>query len=151
MNIDLLTHRIGLNLPVHSTSIGKILLAYLPEQEQDRILGSCDLVKFTEATCVDKQLIKRHLAIVRTRGYSTDEGETHEDLNCVAAPIRNNHGDVVAAFNITDDKSRTSREKLLKLAPYLQEKALFVSRQLGYSPLRRFYLEQGNDDERWTI
>lgn len=132
MNIDVLTHRIGLNIPIHSTSVGKVLLANLPEEEQDRILESIDLVKFTDATIVDKELIKEGLELVKERGYSTDEGETHEDLNCIAAPIRNGNGDVIAAINIMDEKSRTSVQKLLQTVPYLKEKALFVSRQLGF-------------------
>jgi len=133
LNIDLLTHRLGLNLPIHSTSIGKVLLAYLPEKEQDRILKSTNLVKFTNATIIDQKLIKRHLKLVRERGYSTDEGETHEDLNCMAAPIKNGNGEVIAAINLMDEKSRTSAEKLFGVADYLKEKALFISRQLGYS------------------
>lgn len=132
LNIDLLTHRLGLNLPIHSTSIGKVLLAYLPVNEQDRILKSTNLVKFTNATIIDQKLIKRHLKLVRERGYSTDEGETHEDLNCMAAPIRNGNGEVIAAINLMDEKSRRSAGNLFKLAGYLKEKAMFISRQLGY-------------------
>jgi DNA-binding IclR family transcriptional regulator len=132
LNIDLLAYRIGLNLPIHSTSVGKILLAYLSEQEQDRILQSVNLMKFTDATVVDQKLIKENLKLVKERGYATDEEETHEDLNCIAVPIRNGNGEVIAAINLMDEKSRTSREKLFGLADYLKEKALFISRQLGY-------------------
>jgi len=132
LNIDLLTHRLGLNLPIHSTSIGKVLLAYLSEKQQDRILKSTNLVKFTNATIVDQKLLKKHLKLIRGRGYSTDEGETHEDLNCMAAPIRNGNGEVIAAINLMDEKSRTSAEKLFKFADYLKGKAFFISRQLGY-------------------
>jgi DNA-binding IclR family transcriptional regulator len=134
LNIDLLTHRLGLNLPIHSTSIGKVLLAYLPVNEQDRILKSTNLVKFTNATIIDRKLIKRHLKLVRERGYSTDEGETHEDLNCMAAPIRNGNGEIIAAINLMDEKSRRSAGDLFKLADYLKERAMFISRQLGYGP-----------------
>lgn len=132
LNIDLLAHRLGLNLPIHSTSIGKVLLAYLPEEEQDRILKSINPVKLTDATIVDLKIIKKHLKLIRERGYSTDEGETHEDLNCMAAPIRNGNGEVIAAINLMDEKSRTNEEKLIQFAGYLKEKALFISRQLGY-------------------
>ncbi len=132
LNIDLLAHRIGLNLPVHSTSVGKVLLAYLPEDEQDRILNTIDLIRFTPATIVDKKLIKERMRVVRENGYSTDEGETHEDLNCIAAPIKNSSGEVIAAINLTDEKSRTSAEKLLGFAPYLKERAIFISRQTGH-------------------
>ena len=134
MNIDLLTNRIGLILPVHTTSMGKALLAYLTEEEQDRILGSINLRKLTDASLVDRKLLKENLKLVRERGYSTDEGETHADLHCIAAPVKDAGGKVIAAINLTDEKARTTLEKLPQLAPYVKEKALFVSRQLGYDP-----------------
>ena len=137
MNIDLLSYRIGLNLPVHSTSIGKVLLAFLPEQEQDRILGSIDLAKLTDATVVDRELIKENLRAVRERGYSIDDGETHEDLNCIAAPIRGPNGEVIAAINLMCEKSRKSAQELFLFSSFLKEKALFVSRQLGYFSVGR--------------
>lgn len=132
LNIDLLAYRIGLNIPLHSTSIGKILLAYLPEEEQDEVLQSVNLEKFTPATIVDPKLIKENFKFIRERGYSIDKGETHEDLNCIAAPIKNGEGDVIAAINLMNEKSQTSAEKLFSFANYLKEKALFISRQCGY-------------------
>jgi len=132
LNIDFLAYRIGLNLPIHTTSIGKVLLAYLPEKDQDRILKNNKLVKFTDNTIGDYKVLKKHLKLIRERGYSTDEGETHEDLNCIAVPIRNGKGEVIAALNLMDEKTRTSSEKLFGFADYLREKALFISRQLGY-------------------
>jgi DNA-binding IclR family transcriptional regulator len=119
LNVDLLAPRIGLNLPIHSTSIGKVLLAYLPEVEQDRILQSADLIKFTNATKVDRELIKEELKLIREKGYGTDKGETHEGLNCISAPIKNNVGDVIAAINLVDEESRTSAEKLFQYSNYL--------------------------------
>ncbi|MEW5817321.1 MAG: IclR family transcriptional regulator, partial [Spirochaetota bacterium] len=56
--LDLLAYRVGLNLPVYSTSVGKILLAYLPRKEQDRILNSIVLTKLTDATLVTPEAIK---------------------------------------------------------------------------------------------
>jgi len=132
LNIDLLTYRIGLNLPIHTTSIGKVLLAYLPDKEQNRILQSASIMKFTDATIVDKKLIKENLRFVRERGYATDEGETHEDLNCIAAPIKNGTREVIAAINLMDEKSRTTAERLFQFADTLKERAFFISRQLGY-------------------
>ena len=132
LNIDLLAYRIGLNLPIHSTSMGKALLAYLPEEELDRTLRSVNLTKFTPATVVDHKLIKNNLRLVRERGYATDRGETHEDVNCIATPLRNGSGDVIAAINLLDDNSRTGGEKLFEFAEYLKERSVFISRQLGY-------------------
>jgi DNA-binding IclR family transcriptional regulator len=136
MNIDMLAQRIGLNLPIHTTAIGKLLLAYLPEEEQDKILESIDLAKLTDATMVDKKLIKENLKVIKERGYATDEGETHEDLNGIAAPIKNSTGDVVAAIHLMGENSRTSLQEFFQFASFLKEKALFISRQLGYFSLR---------------
>jgi DNA-binding IclR family transcriptional regulator len=131
-NIDLLAQRVGLNLPMHTTSVGKVLLAYLPEEEQDRILKSTRFEKFTAATVVDRKVIKKNLASIREKGFATDEGETHEDLNCIAAPIKDASGEVIAAINLMDERSRTAAEKVRQLSDYLKEKAFFISRQLGF-------------------
>jgi len=136
LNIDLMTYRIGLNLPIHSTSLGKVLLAYLPEDEQDKILQSVKLTKFTPKTKTDPRLIKKDLKLILERGYATDEGETHEDLNCIAAPIKDGNEKVVAGINLMDEKSRTSPEKLFQFKNYLKEKALFISCQLGYRSIK---------------
>jgi DNA-binding IclR family transcriptional regulator len=133
MNIDLLAQRIGLNLPIHSTAIGKLLLAYLPEEEQDKILESIDLIKFTKATVIDKKLIKEHLKVIKEKGYSRDERETHDDLNGLAAPIKNTNGDVIAAIHLMSENSKKSAQEFFQLASLLKEKALFISRQLGFA------------------
>jgi len=132
LTIDVVSHRIGLNLPIHTTAVGKVLLAYLSEEEQDRILQSIDLIKLTDATIVDRRIIKENLELIKERGYSTDEEETHKDLNCIGAPVKNGAGDVIAAVSLMDEKSRTSAEKLFQFSDQLKEKALFISRQLGY-------------------
>lgn len=130
--IDALAYRIGLNLPVHTTSVGKILMAYLPDEEQDKILRSVNLVKSTDASVIDPKIIKKRLKLYREEGYSTDEEETYGGVNCIAVPIKNADGKVIAAVSLMDDKSRTSREILFQHLDYLKEKALFISRQLGF-------------------
>jgi len=130
--IDVLAYRVGLNLPVHSTSVGKILMAYLAEKEQDRILRSVDLIKVTDTTVVDLKAIKKRLKDYKARGYATDEEETYEGVNCIAVPIRDASGQVIAAISLMDEKSRTSRKALFQNIDYQKEKALFISRQLGF-------------------
>lgn len=132
LTTDLVSHRIGLNLPIHTTSVGKVLLAYLPEEEQDRILQSGNLTRLTSKTITDKKLLKKNLKLIREKGYSTDQGETLEDLNCIGVPLKNGTGDVIAAVSLMAEKSETSADKLFQFTDYLKEKALFISRQLGY-------------------
>ena len=130
--IDVLAYRIGLNLPVHTTSVGKILLAYLPEEEQDRVLKSVNLTKITDTSVIDPKVLKENLRLYKERGYSVDEEETYDNVNCIAVPVRNADGEVIAAISLMDDESRTSREKLQEHVNYLKEKGLFISRQLGF-------------------
>ena len=66
--IDVLAYRVGLNLPVYSTSVGKILMAHLPERERDQILQSVDLLKMTDATNVDLKKVKRKLKRFKEMG-----------------------------------------------------------------------------------
>ena len=132
MGLDLLAHRIGTNLPIHSTSIGKVLLAHLPEKELNQILRSIKLVKYTKQTVVDPKLIRKNLNLIREKGYAYDERETAENTICIAAPIKDGNGAVTAAINLTDVISNTSPDQMMKHVPLLRDRALFISRQLGY-------------------
>jgi len=132
LSIDLFTYRLGLNIPVHSSSIGKVLLAHLPDEEQDKILRSVRMTRFTDATIVEPDVLKESLKTIRERGYATDEGETYKDINCIATPIRDSAGEVIAAINLMDENSRNTSEKIFQFVEYLKEKALFISRQFGY-------------------
>jgi IclR family KDG regulon transcriptional repressor len=130
--IDILAYRVGLNMPVHSTSVGKVLLAHLPEEKQESILRSIDLNKVTDVTVTEPERIRQHLNVTKERGYATDEEETYEGVNCIAVPIRDGSGQVICAISLMDEKSRTSRDQLYKHIDYLKDKALFISRQLGF-------------------
>lgn len=132
LNIDLFTYTMGLNAPIHSTSVGNVLLSFASEEEQDEILRSIDLTAFTSRTIVDPNLLREHLKEVRKRGYATDDGGTYEELCSIAAPIRTRSGKVIAAIGLTAEKSLKPAEELFQLADYLKEKALFISRQIGF-------------------
>jgi DNA-binding IclR family transcriptional regulator len=133
LTIDLISVRLVLNLPIHATAIGRALLAYVPENEQGLILRSVELKKFTSSTVVDLSSIKENLNLIRKNGYAVDLGETHEDVNSIAAPVKSSDSRVVAAIGLTGDKLQLPRDKVPKLLPYLAEKAYFISRQLGYA------------------
>jgi IclR family transcriptional regulator, KDG regulon repressor len=125
-------HLFGSNMPLHSSSYGKLFLAYLPENERERILKSLKLVRFTKATITDLKKMRKELETVRDRGYALDDGETREDLAGLAAPILNSGGNVVAALTVSVKKSQATTSSIAELASYLTGKASFISRQLGY-------------------
>lgn len=131
--IDVLGYRVGLNLPIHTTSIGKILMAYLMEEDLNEILLSIDLIKPTKNSIIDINKIKENLKLYKSQGYSYDDEETYEGIHCIGTPIMNDEGQAIAGISILDEKERTSRNKLMSYVDYLKNKALFISRQLGYS------------------
>jgi DNA-binding IclR family transcriptional regulator len=130
--IDKMSIRLVLDVPIHSTAIGKVLLAYNHKNEINQILKSITLNKYTSNTIVDPRKIKRHLNMVRKNGYAIDIGETQEDLNAIAAPIKDGDNKVVASIGLAGDPTKFSENRMRDLVPYLLEKTHFISRQLGF-------------------
>jgi len=132
IGLDTLSYRMSANFPIYSTSIGKVMLAFLSNGDVQRILESVPLVKFTPKTVTDLASIKENLATIKEQGFACDDCETAENIVCLATPVRDHSGKVIAAINLTDIVSNTSLEKLLGYVPLLKDRALFISRQLGY-------------------
>jgi DNA-binding IclR family transcriptional regulator len=122
------------NLPIHSSSFGKVFLAALSDDEVRKVLRAADLTSFTDATITDPKAIVNGLAQVREAGYAIDNGETQEGLISIAVPVRDASGGLVAALNILAyPKSPFGPEQQSQIASYLKAKAFFISKQLGYT------------------
>lgn len=124
---------IGKRLPAHCTGVGKVLLASLSEKELEFILTERSLEKYTLNTITDPQTLKRQLQEIKNKGYATDNEEIEEGLRCVAAPIRDYLGQVVAAVSIAGPSMRMSLEKMESIAESVKEIAGHISTALGYS------------------
>ena len=131
-DLDILTQSMGINSPIYSTSNGKMFLAFLPEMEREEILDHTVFVKFTDRTIVDRQALREHLEVVRKNNYATDLGETYDNINCLAAPIKDETGKVMASLNLMGSASMIKTDNLSEIAGYLKDRALFISRQIGY-------------------
>jgi len=90
----------GGRTPAHCTANGKALLAFLPEAEIDARLASAKLRSYTHNTIVTISGLRNELRRVRSMGYAVDHEEMEEGLKCVAAPVRNLSGVVVASVGI---------------------------------------------------
>jgi DNA-binding IclR family transcriptional regulator len=122
------------NLPIHSSSFGKVFLAALSDEEARRVLETTDLTELTDATIIDPETIVRGLARVREAGCGIDDGETEEGLTGIAVPVRDATGSLVAALNaLIHQKSPVRPEQKSQISSYLKAKAFFISKQLGYS------------------
>ena len=123
--------REGERIPAHSTALGKVVLAEKDPDELDSILGSGALPVLTSNTIVELPKLKEHLHTVREQGFALDKGEVYGDLHCVAAPIRDASGHVVAGVSIAGPATRFSQH-LSAYTDIITDAALIISHRLGY-------------------
>ncbi|RLC62423.1 MAG: IclR family transcriptional regulator [Chloroflexi bacterium] len=124
---------VGRRTPLHASSTGKVLLAYLPEAELNALIQN-PLPRFTEYTITDAQVLRAELALVRQRGYATGLEELENGLNAVAAPVRDHTGQVIATVSAAGPSYRFSREHIKKeAAAQVIACAEQISRALGFA------------------
>jgi IclR family KDG regulon transcriptional repressor len=123
---------VGGRAPMHSSAVGKALLSYLPAEKVDHILAVKGLKRFTEKTIVDPREFHRHLQQCREQGYGLDDEETDIGVRCLAAPVFDHQGNLVAAAGISGPAMRMSLERIPILAHLVRECALEISRLLGF-------------------
>jgi len=122
--------RIGRRAPAYCTGLGKALLAWAPPSVVERVCRN--LRGFTKNTITDPAALKRALAEIRKNGYSTDNEEHEDGIRCVAAPIKDLSGEVVAALSISGPSMRFDKERVEKLKDIVIEAASEISGRLGY-------------------
>jgi IclR family pca regulon transcriptional regulator len=114
------TITVGTRFPAHVTSVGRVMLACLPDEDIDARLARAELRPLTARTIVSADLLRAELRRVRRQGYAIVDQELEEGLRSVAAPVRDRDGDVVAAVNIPVHASRNSVESVCRdLLPHL--------------------------------
>jgi len=105
-NITVQGARVGARLEAHTTAVGKVLLAALEDLEVRRYLSGRTLRRLTPSTITNPDALRDALTVARSSGYAFDLGEAVAEVNCVAAPVRGDMGDVVAAVSISVPASR---------------------------------------------
>ncbi|MGW1672217.1 IclR family transcriptional regulator domain-containing protein [Streptomyces sp. NPDC002324] len=125
------TITVGTRLPAHVTSVGRVLLAHLPDEETDARLARADLGPLTRRTLTSADRLRTELRRVRRQGYAVVDQELEEGLRSVAAPVRDRHGEVVAGVNIPVHAGRTSVESVRRdLLPHLLATAARIEADL---------------------
>ncbi|HTC49804.1 MAG TPA: IclR family transcriptional regulator [Candidatus Aquilonibacter sp.] len=124
--------RIGAAVPLYCTAVGKIMLAYMPEEERQQALPQLGLQRLTPNTVGNLQELEAELYRVRKNGYACDLEENELHIRCVAAPIWDHAGGVNASLSITAPVVRMAVTRLRQLAPLIQTAGLQISRELGY-------------------
>src|SRR5690606_22932481 len=114
--------RSGSRLPAYPTSMGRVLLADLPDEELDAYIAGTQFEQLTERTVTDRDEFRAIIEKVRGDGYALVDQELEEGVRSIAAPITNEDGRVVAAMNVSCHASRVTVERMRKeLRPHLME------------------------------
>lgn len=113
----------GSRVPLHCSASGKLLLAYLPKAQRQRLLQTLPLQKFTDRTIADRAKLERELDRIRAAGVSTDDEEFIAGLVCVAVPVRLAKSKVAAAVAVHAPTSRMPLERALEHLPSLKRAA----------------------------
>jgi len=119
---------IGNLIPPHASSLGKCIAAYQPTAQRERLLRSFSLVRFTPNTIVEEVALGKHLDLVRTLGYATDNEESAPGGCCVGAPIFSGDAKVVAAISISVPTTRFTHQEMRIAA--VQDTAKIISEEL---------------------
>jgi DNA-binding IclR family transcriptional regulator len=129
-----LASEVGRRLEAHATGLGKVLLAGLPVAEIDRRLAGVSLERFTPNTIADIRALKRELDRTRRRGYGLDNEEYTMGVRCIAVPVRDHTGQVVAAMSVSVPTVRFDARRRRQALPLVQKAARDLSLALGYGP-----------------
>jgi IclR family pca regulon transcriptional regulator len=130
--IDLNLH-VGSRLPAYCTSMGKVLLAYLPDEERDAALDGVELTQRGPNTLTQRSALLAELEQVQRRGLAVNNEELAFGLRSIAAPVRDQEGEAAAAINLAVHRSWVSAEELVKrFGPALKQTAADISARAGH-------------------
>jgi DNA-binding IclR family transcriptional regulator len=121
---------VGRRMFLHSTSVGKALLAWLPKQETEAIVRQQGMKKRTPKTITTVSRLLADLELVREQGYAVDDEENSTGARCLGAPIIDGLGNVTAVLGVSGTLTQVDEENLPKIVEALKETARRVSRQL---------------------
>jgi IclR family transcriptional regulator, pca regulon regulatory protein len=133
---------VGARLPAHATSMGRVLLAALPNDELERFLAETPLEQFTERTITDPDELRAALAEVRRQGWALVDQELETGLRSVAAPVDRAPCGTIAAINVSAAAHRVSVDEFkARIVPALLETAELISTGAGTTPPGDWQLE----------
>jgi DNA-binding IclR family transcriptional regulator len=131
------TSKIGTRRPPYWGMVGPMLMAYLPEDEIERLLRKNPLKATTKKSITNKDEFKEWLRQIREQGFAVDVETTFEGITGIAAPVRNYTGKVIASIGIALISATVDSKGLKGLVKEAVETALTISKELGYLEERK--------------
>jgi IclR family acetate operon transcriptional repressor len=121
----------GTKGPVHSSGIGKAILAFSPGERVEGVLKETRLARFTDKTITTEDGLRTELARIRERGWAVDDEERNVGMRCIAAPIFNAFGEAVAGLSISGPSVRISSDQDERFGALIKKAADGVTQSLG--------------------
>ncbi len=125
--------RIGKQVATHASGIGKAILAFVEEPLQSEVIEGLEFQKYTKTTITSPERFRDELALIRSRGWATDDGEFEDYIACIAAPVRGADGRVRAGVSVTTLQALASVTQLERLVPDLLKTADSISHEGGWA------------------
>lgn len=122
---------VGSHWPLHATSTGKVILAYLPQAERETLLAY-PLEAFTPRTLTQPEALQAELVRVREQGFAVGDQELEIGYVSVATPVHNYEGRVIAAVSVGGPSTRLPQERIEEMVALLKPVAARISERLGY-------------------
>ncbi len=127
-----ITQRIGKRAPMHSTGVGKLMLTNYTKEQLNTLVERKGLVALTSHTASTPEALEKELNTIRAQGYALDDEECELGARCVAAPIYNHRGKIVAALSISGPISRMTHQRVREIAPVLVKTTREISSMMAY-------------------
>jgi DNA-binding IclR family transcriptional regulator len=124
--------RIGASNPVYCTSVGKAILAFLPEERLAEVLCRVRFERFTHRTISTVEALRVEIEKTRRRGYAVDDEEFEEGLRCIAVPVLDAQRLPVAAVSVSGPTFRVTAQKLPSIANHLLQCVRGISADMGF-------------------
>jgi DNA-binding IclR family transcriptional regulator len=125
---------VGKRMDLHASSVGKCLLAHLPEEEFLRLVGNRCLARHNENTITSIRKLKLQMEETRRVGYAFEDEEDDVGFRCIGAPIIDASGNCVAAISVAGTTTQIGDEHLANLSQLVRQIALKISEALGFVP-----------------
>src|SRR4029450_189029 len=117
------TVKLGSRVPLHASGVGKAIFAAMPDDEIEAILKVKGLPRITANTITSPETMWAAIRVIRQRGWSFDDEEHALSTRCVAAPIYNEHAEVLGAISLAGPSSRLPDERIKQLGPLVEHNA----------------------------
>ena len=124
--------RIGASNPVHCTSVGKAILAFLPEERIADVIKRTRFERFTHRTIASAEALRAEIEKTKRRGYAVDDEELEDGLRCIAVPVLDAQRQPVAAVSISGPSFRVTAQKLPSIANHLLQCVRGISADMGF-------------------